>query len=56
MGVTAEQLEQYFGAEFIDNELRKEKATNIMVESAVVKAPGEAKEEPVAEAKEEAAE
>ncbi len=57
MGVTPEQLKQYFGDEFIDNELRKEKATNIMVDSAVVKeAEAEEKEEPVAEAKEEAAE
>ncbi len=56
MGVTAEQLEQYFGADFIDNELRKEKATNIMVDSAVVKAAEEKKEEPAAEAKEETAE
>ena len=58
MGVTAEQLVQYFGDEFIDNELRKEKATNIMVDSAVVKEAGaeEAKEEPAAEAKEEPAE
>ncbi len=57
MGVTPEQLKQYFGDEFIDNELRKEKATNIMVDSAVVKeAEAEEKEEPAAEAKEEAAE
>lgn len=57
MGVTPEQLKQYFGDEFIDNELRKEKATNIMVDSAVVKeAEAEEKEEPVAEAKEEVAE
>lgn len=52
MGVTAEQLEQYFGVEFIDNELRKEKATAIMVDSAVVKAPEETAEEPAAEAEE----
>lgn len=57
MGVTPEQLKQYFGDEFIDNELRKEKATNIMVDSAVVKeAEAEEKEEPAAEAKEEAVE
>ncbi|MBR0351805.1 MAG: trigger factor [Oscillospiraceae bacterium] len=58
MGVKPEQLVQYFGDEFIDNELRKEKATNILVDSAVVKEAEaeEAKEEPAAEAKEEPAE
>ncbi len=58
MGVPADQLVKYFGDEFIDNELRKEKATNIMVDSAVVKEAEaeEAKEEPAAEAKEEPAE
>ncbi|MBQ6372155.1 MAG: trigger factor [Oscillospiraceae bacterium] len=56
MGVTSEQLEQYFGSEFIDNELRKEKATNILVDNAVVKTAEETKEEPAADAQEEAAE
>ena len=59
MGASAEELEQYFGREFIENELRKEKATNAIFDSAVVKetsaeekeeaAVSEEKEEPAAE-------
>ncbi len=39
---TAEQLKQYFGEDFMRNEFRKELATNLIVDSAVVKAPEEA--------------
>ena len=38
VGATAEQLKQYFGEEFMKNEFRKELATNLIVDSAVVKA------------------
>ena len=38
IGATAEQLKQYFGEEFMKNEFRKELATNLIVDSAVVKA------------------
>ena len=58
MGASAEELEQYFGREFIENELRKEKAQNAIFNSAVAKeAPAEEKaaEAPAAEEKEEAA-
>ena len=42
VGATAEQLRQYFGEEFMKNEFRKELATNLIVDSAVVKAAEEA--------------
>ena len=38
VGATADQLKQYFGEEFMKNEFRKELATNLIVDSAVVKA------------------
>ena len=38
VGATADQLNQYFGEEFMKNEFRKELATNLIVDSAVVKA------------------
>ena len=37
IGATAEQLRQYFGEEFMRGEFRKELATNLIVDSAVVK-------------------
>ena len=39
---TPEQLREYFGEEFMKNEFRKELATNIMIDSAVVKSAEEA--------------
>lgn len=42
VGATADQLRQYFGEEFMKNEFRKELATNLIVDSAVVKAAEEA--------------
>ena len=39
VGATADQLRQYFGEDFMRNEFRKELATNLIVDSAVVKAP-----------------
>ena len=38
VGATVEQLKQYFGDEFMRHEFRKELATNLIVDSAVVKA------------------
>ena len=38
IGATPEQLRQYFGDEFMRHEFRKELATNLIVDSAVVKA------------------
>ena len=37
IGATADQLRQYFGEEFMRGEFRKELATNLIVDSAVVK-------------------
>ena len=39
VNATAEQLRQYFGEEFMRHEFRKELATNLIVDSAVAKAP-----------------
>ena len=39
---TPEQLREYFGEEFMKNEFRKELATNIMIDTAVVKSAEEA--------------
>ena len=47
-GATADQLRQYFGEDFMRNEFRKELATNLIVDSAVVK-PFEEKKEADAE-------
>lgn len=38
IGATAEQLKQYFGEDFMRHEFRKELATNLIVDSAAVKA------------------
>ena len=38
IGATAEQLKQYFGEDFMRHEFRKELATNLIVDSATVKA------------------
>ncbi len=54
MGVSAEELEKYFGREFIEGELSKEKATNVIFDSAVaVDAPAEEKAAEEAPAQEE---
>lgn len=39
VGVTADQIRQYFGEEYIKNEFKKEKASKIVIESAVETAP-----------------
>ena len=39
IGAKPEQVEQYFGMDYIASEKKKEKATTLMVESAVAKAP-----------------
>jgi trigger factor len=36
IGATAEELKNYFSPEFIQSELKRERATNIIVDSAVV--------------------
>ena len=41
VGVTPEQIRQYFGDEYIRNEFKKEKATKIVIESATEEAPAE---------------
>ena len=38
IGATAEQLKQYFGEDFMRHEFRKELATDLIVDSAAVKA------------------
>ena len=45
INATPEQLRQYFGDEFMKNEYKKELATNVMVDSAVVKAADDSKAE-----------
>ena len=42
INATPEQLRQYFGEDFMKNEFKKELATNVIVDSAVVKAAEEA--------------
>ena len=44
VGVTADQIRQYFGEEYIKNEFKKEKASKIVIESAVETAPEAAPE------------
>ncbi len=44
VGASAEQLRQYFGEEFMRNEYRRELATNLIVDSAVVREPEKAAE------------
>ena len=41
VGVTPDQIRQYFGEEYIKNEFKKEKATRIVIESATEEAPAE---------------
>ena len=54
MNSTPEELEKYFGREFIENELSKEKATDVIINSAVaVAATAEKKAEEPAEEKSE---
>ena len=36
VGATPEQIKQYFGDEYVANELKKEKASNLIFDSAVV--------------------
>lgn len=44
VGVTADQIRQYFGEEYIKDEFKKEKASKIVIESAVETAPEAAPE------------
>ena len=47
VGATPEQIKQYFGDEYVANELKKEKASNLIYDSAVVvDAPAAVTEEP----------
>ena len=56
VGATVDDVKRYFGEEFLKNELRKEQAMNLIVDSAVVKAADKVKaEEPAEEAPAEAA-
>lgn len=56
VGATVDDVKRYFGEDFLKNELRKEQAMNLIVDSAVVKAADEVKaEEPAEEAPAEAA-
>ncbi|MBQ9663207.1 MAG: trigger factor [Oscillospiraceae bacterium] len=57
VGATAEDVKRYFGEAFLKNELRKEKAMNLIVENAVPKTADELEpEEAAKELKEEFAE
>ena len=42
IGAQAEEVEKYFGMDYIAGEKKKEKATNLILESAVAKAPEQA--------------
>lgn len=42
IGAPAEEVEKYFGMDYIAGEKKKEKATNLILESAVAKAPEQA--------------
>ncbi len=56
VGATVDDVKRYFGEDFLKNELRKEQAMNLIVDSAVVKAADKVKaEEPAEEAPAEAA-
>ena len=44
VGATPEQIRKYFGDEYIRNEFKKEKATKLVIETAVEEAPEEAAE------------